>query len=334
MKDRKTDMDIDFEKKLAEIADKTLRGRTNNNIYDRFISRVENTDNNGSKVPENTSSHTTFSADDLELELSTNQDEEGKLHSESSGITTTETVFDFSNNNLSIEEEGGATEDLLKFNYPNSFWDKKDKIIESTSDIVFETETETETDKSAYTYDNDDNSEGEEDLATPPIINVPASRKKTPKSSRKPLIIGIVCGALLIAITVATLVFMGVLSTPTDTVIPDNTDSNGNIEESAQTGSVPSINDEQVISNDASAGASPSATNASVTASPQDELTDDDQSGSTNSVDSSSAINNKKETTDATSAEAATSESQDEPAISYEDFKQESQNTLYRETND
>ncbi|MGO2340884.1 MAG: hypothetical protein ACTH5M_09855, partial [Psychrobacter sp.] len=70
-------------------------------------------------------------------------------------------------------------------------------------------------------------------------------------------------------------------------------------------------------------------------ASQQDELTGENQSANNDIVDSNSnAAIDEKKTTDTTSDDAVSSEAQAEPAISYEDFRQESQNTLYRETTD
>ena len=139
------------------------------------------------------------------------------------------------------------------------------------------------------------------------------SKNKKLASSKKPLIIGMIIGSLLIAAVVLALIFTGVLSTSTTAPAPvskvvasDNAGtSNG------------SNNSDNNTAN---------ATNTSNDASKQQPVNTQPQVVNTDNKD----VNRKP----AAAIDDSENESASEPAITYEDFREESQSTLYRETND
>ena len=139
--------------------------------------------------------------------------------------------------------------------------------------------------------------------------------QETVASSKKPLIIGMVFGSLLIAIVVLTLIFTGVLSTS----IPDNSASeDNNLSAVVDTDSTPVASAEPVVTGD-----------------------DDQPPDGINTIDEplvSASQDSSRDSEQATISEPVESAPEANPeteaAITYEDFRQESQTTLYRETND
>ncbi|WP_201551383.1 RodZ family helix-turn-helix domain-containing protein [Psychrobacter fjordensis] len=294
MSDKKTDIETDFEERLAKIANKKSRTRTNNDIYDRFISRVQSTEDD---------SRATGNIKTREKALDIT-------------ATDTDTVFDFSNSNSLVEEETFNIDESLKIES-----DDTHTQLNSDYNKVMDSEAEMQSDAKATTY-NDDWATQEAQIQE--VVNEPAATAQNKlASSKKPLIIGIVFGSLLIAVIVAVLIFTGVLSTSTNTTMPDSASSTPNnnetIETEVTTNSIPVEDIESETSVDET---EPSTADTPVAATKQGEATSENQSSTTNQTEVAEAPS------------SASNDPQADTAISYEVFRQESQNTVYRETND
>ena len=298
MSDKKTDIETDFEERLAKIANKKSRTRTNNDIYDRFISRVQSTEDD---------SRATGNIKTREKALDIT-------------ATDTDTVFDFSNSNSLVEEETFNIDESLKIES-----DDTHTQLNSDHNRVMDSEAEMQSDAKATTY-NDDWATQEAQIQE--VVNEPAATAQNKlASSKKPLIIGIVFGSLLIAVIVAVLIFTGVLSTSTNTTMPDSASSTPNnnetIETEVTTNSIPAEDIESETSIDENKPeAEPRAIETPVAAAKQGEATSESQSSTTNQTEVAEAPS------------SASNDPQADTAISYEVFRQESQNTVYRETND
>ncbi|MBH0095479.1 hypothetical protein I6E61_03660 [Psychrobacter sp. NZS113] len=302
MSDKKTDVEIGFEEKLAKITNKKSRTRTNNDIYDRFISRVQGTED-GCNDNNNTQSRDKVT-DSIAAETA-----------------DTETVFDFSNQKAFVEGVFDTDKSLEVESDDNHLDDDNNNAIDSGSDV--------QSDPEATIYDDWDTQEAQ----IPEVVSEPepaATAQKKLASSKKSLIMGIVFGSLLIAVIVAVLIFTGVLSTSTNTAVPDNAGSSLNnnietIETEVTTNSMPADDIESETSTDESKPETePSAIDTPVAPSQQDGVASESQSSTTNDA----------EATEVPLSEAASNESEADTTISYEAFRQESQNTLYRDTND
>ncbi|MGP5211582.1 hypothetical protein ACTXJ5_12425 [Psychrobacter alimentarius] len=260
MSDEKNDIDTGFEEKLAEIVDKKSRNRSNHNIYERFISRVQGDDD----------------GDDSENEQSKQMD---PLDTDDDAF-----IFDF---------------------YDDT--DTSSQAIDSSLTNASSTGP-AETDGSA-----DEGNDSQPDTLEPPtpsvIQAVPVQDRLA--SSKKPLIIGMVFGSLLIIMIVLALIYTGILSTPLQTTAPDSTeiDSASDSEKSApDTAPAVTVNTPPPSSNPVE----PSVAKIQDTA-----------------VSENPEVSNTSKTAEALPAASST-----DAAITYEDFREESQNTLYRETND
>ncbi|MBH0065165.1 MULTISPECIES: hypothetical protein [Psychrobacter] len=301
MSDKKTDIETDFEERLAKIANKKSRTRTNNDIYDRFISRVQSTEDD---------SRATGNIKTREKALDITP-------------TDTDTVFDFSNSNSLVEEETFNIDESLKIES-----DDTHTQLNSDHNKVMDSEADMQSDAKATTY-NDDWATQEAQIQE--VVNEPAATAQNKlASSKKPLIIGIIFGSLLIAVIVAVLIFTGVLSTSTNTAVPDSASSTPNsnieaVETAVTTNNIPAeeIESETII-DDSKPEVEPSAIETPVAAAKQGEATSESQGSTPNGA----------KATEAPLSEAASNDSQADTAISYEVFRQESQNTVYRETND
>lgn len=271
MSDNKNDIDTDFEDKLAEIVGKKSRNRTNNNIYERFINRVENGDED---------------YDDSEYVQQSNQTSENQQKGREVDIDSTEDSFDFLDQEMSAEGDTFAGDSQDAHNINND-----DRLTTQNSSI------ESVAEKAA-----------------------PAQNKLA--SSKKPLIIGMLLGSLLIVIVVAVLIFTGVLSPSAQSNLSDAADASTNSEVEAQ---VATQSDADVSTAPTAVDALPSAdtnsTNLPVITPQQASPTNDNQEVVANNVAQ-------------TPSAALDTVSNTEPAITYEDFREESQNTVYRETDD
>lgn len=294
MSNKKTDIGTDFEEKLAEIANKKSRTRTNNNIYERFISRVQNTEDN-----DNANTDT----DDLK--------KLGDANKLSAYEPLSEIELEgFSNLHIPQEDDSLQASDGLSGSIDLDFSDEDEPLI---TDRTVLTSNDESLDNNDLAAKNSEKLVKKEAANEGSEKTVEASNK--PLGSKKPLIIGMIFGSLLIVIIVATLIFTGVLSTSTK-MINTETGVNDKVETKAiTTDTAPTASTEKtVVTDDNKISTNTSTVDKSIIASQQDA-----------SVNGNPDTVNDVESTEVPTADAA---------ITYEDFREESQNTLYRETDD
>ena len=308
MSDKKNSPNAQLEANLAKIANTKPRKRMRkDNIYERFITRVENVDSNEDnpafkenalKPLKNTnhlSSYEPLSA--TELELFANLEQE----SVSTGIHV-----DFSDDD---KDEGFSTNHAPLANTDNSLDsdasnDKSSLYIadSANADDLKRQDSERLAAEKVRNEQLSNDNETENDNA---IAKQLAKSKEKQVSSKKPLIIGMIFGSLLIATIVATLIFTGVLSTSTKTTTTD---------------AAPAVSTgKAVVTDDNQPSADTGAIDKSTVISQPEEFPTENPDTNPNGV----------ETTEAPSTMPAA-----EAAITYDDFREESQSTLYRETND
>ena len=342
MNDEKKDIGTDFDEELSQLVHKKSRKRVKKNIYERFISRVQSVqsaDSDSADVEGNTDSTSLESANKLpafeplsakELQLFEDKDSDEDQASERLDIATTNATFDFSNPHTSdqshetlidaplsqgdrrandIPLDSGLNRDLYK-NLDNL--DHSDSHLDNNED-----------DKSASIHPTQESLASSAPIdnaldAKPLSVELSQKPQKTLTSSKKPLIVGIIFGALLIALIVLTLIFTGVLSTS----VSNNPVSEGSGVTAVATNSTPVVGTQPIESSEDDQPADDTNNNANIAeelsvSTPQDNQNTIEQDTVSPPVDS---------------APEATPET--EAAITYEDFRQESQTTLYRETND
>lgn len=317
MSDKKSNQSTDLEANLAKIANAKPRRRSRkDNIYERFITRVENVDSadsdsyreqaNGEgrlaplkplKNTDKLSSYEPLSAAELELFASQQDDWQQEANLQGTNASSTSVHLDFSDENDDYADKANNTtaRDYASFS-PIESLDKAP--LNSTK----------------QSYDNIEDLDQEiniDDLsAQSPTKLIPTKNTKL-ASSKKPLVIGMVVGSVLIAAVVLTLIFAGVLSTTpnaTDTDVSNNSDKVNTAHET------------------------PVANNGQENKNPNKASADTSNQSTVDSKITAPSTNNKNSSNeDKTTAE---NESKSEPAITYEDFREESQSTLFRETND
>lgn len=323
MSDKKSNQSADLEANLAKIANAKPRRRSRkDNIYERFITRVENVDssdnntnreqanvNDGRLAPlkplknaDKLSSYEPLSA--AELELFASQQDELRQQSSLQGTNASSTGvnLDFSDENESLGKSRAAIAD----------------INDSSN-----TEAEDDANRISESYESSKINESLDidDIATQSsTILIPAKDKKL-ASSKKPLIIGMIVGSLLIAAVVLTLIFTGFLSTNTSTepALPANAGT-------------PKSNNDSSGNKVATASNTPDTGNQSTV----DTQTSVPSTGNKDLDNKNTAKNKQGANGQSTAATTNNSENESasEPAITYEDFREESQSTLFRETND
>ena len=349
MSDKKSNQSADLEANLAKIANAKPRRRSRkDNIYERFITRVENVDssdnntnreqanvNDGKLAPlkplknaDKLSSYEPLSAAELELFASQQDELQQQSSLQGTNATSTGVNLDFSDENESLGKSRAAIADI-----------NDSSNTEADDDYAYEgnntTARETSSFSSAAPLDDanrisesyeknesiDIKSLDIDDIATQSsTILIPTKNKKL-ASSKKPLIIGMVVGSLLIAAVVLTLIFTGFLSTNTSTELAlptnagtpkSNNDSSGN--KVATASNTPDTGNQSTVD-----------TQTSVPSTGNKDLDNKNTAKNTQGADgqSTAATTNNSE-----------NESASEPAITYEDFREESQSTLFRETND
>ena len=278
----------------------------NNDIYNRFVTRAQSTEGDGHA----------------------DNDTQARLDLIATETADTETVFDFSNQSAFVE---GAfdTDELLEMGSNDSYLDNYlDSQLDSDHNSIMDSKADVPSDPEATIYDDWATQEAQiQEMVSEPA----ATAQKKLTSSKKPLITGMIFGSLLIAIIVAVLIFTGILSTSSNTTVPDNASSNpnSNIETKATTDSTQAEDIAAETSMDESKPeVESSAIETPVAAVQQGESTGKSQSSTTNDAEVAEASES------ASKSEAASNESQADTTISYEMFREESQNTLYRETND
>ncbi|WP_201626024.1 hypothetical protein [Psychrobacter immobilis] len=356
MSDKKSNQSADLEANLAKIANAKPRRRSRkDNIYERFITRVENVDssdnntnreqanvNDGKLAPlkplknaDKLSSYEPLSAAELEL-FASQQDELRQQKSSLQGTNATSmgVNLDFSDENESLGKSRVAIADI---NDSSNIEADDDYADEANNTIAREASSFSSTaplndanriSESSEIYETYEKNESIDiksldidDIATQSsTILIPAKDKKL-ASSKKPLIIGMIVGSLLIAAVVLTLIFTGFLSTNTSTepALPANAGT-------------PKSNSDSSGNKVVTASNTPDASNQSTV----DAQTSVPSTGNKNLDNKSTAKNKQGANGQSTAATTNNSENESasEPAITYEDFREESQSTLFRETND
>ena len=340
MSDDDKDISTDFEEALAKIVSQKARTRHNDDIYERFISRVQiadsddsSNDNDDSLALESAKKLAAFeplSAEELQLfeEESSQQAQSLELVD----ITTTNATFDFSNKNTPVPTKVPTADEPINSNQADSSLHdtaSNHHILDDEAEKSLFIDTD---EQEALSSSMPISSQSDDDLLNPADVSadlntdsIQTSLKSLNKSARrkKPLMVMVVGGLLLIAATILVLVFTGVLATPT----PDNTAAD-DITNSANSSiaSKMTAEDKQVTNpeqtptlNDAPAA---NTTSQSTSAQQATDLNGDQQD-----APASSAAAESTELTDSAPPNS-------EAVITYEDFRQESQTTLYRETGD
>ena len=349
MSDKKSNQSADLEANLAKIANAKPRRRSRkDNIYERFITRVENVDssdnntnreqanvNDGRLAPlkplknaDKLSSYEPLSA--AELELFASQQDELRQQSSLQGTNATSTGvnLDFSDENESLGKSRAAIADINDSSNTEADDDYADEANNTTAreaSSFSSTAPLNDANRISESYEKNESIDIKsldiDDIATQSsTILIPAKDKKL-ASSKKPLIIGMIVGSLLIAAVVLTLIFTGFLSTNTSTepALPANAGT-------------PKSNNDSSGNKVATASNTPDASNQSTV----DAQTSVPSTGNKDLDNKNTAKNTQGADGQSTAATTNNSENESasEPAITYEDFREESQSTLFRETND
>ena len=347
MSDKKDKQSADLEANLAKIANTKPRLRNRkHNIYERYITRIESVETIESTI-ENTENEreptvTTDAYDETDVGLSASLlDSSVQPHilqplknadklSSYEPLSAAELELFGSREQDNVENTAGLQiSDNASTSVSLDFSDEDEKVIhplmttEATDNAASTVKDEdTEVNDSAYI---------DEPISTAPLTTLPIKKSKkkkavksiqTQKSSKKPLIIGMVLGSLMISGAVFTLIATGFLSTGTTSTALNEAGMPIN-ENATQT----------------SPGTKQTATDTEMNTTEKNVVVEANTPPAVIEVPSDSdpaKSSNPKSQTDMTNKEneAAASTSTSKPAITYEDFREESQNTLYRETND
>ena len=336
MSDKKDKSGADLEANLAKIANtKPRRRNRKDNIYERFITRVENieeTENpeslqaDGFDTPAN--SHTdAYNDNDTDIGGSF---EAGLLESsiQQSPLKPLKNADKLS----SYEPLSAAELDLFAIQEQNNLEKTESLQVsdDSTTSVSLDFSDDQEGSAADFsaseTIDGVDYNDSIDTIAdndeainnTPstaePLAAVTSKKSKKKKAAKlthkqagnkKPLIVGMALGSLMIAGAVLTLIATGVLSTEPNAV---RTPVAENVTKISQANKPAANGSEQNAVVDANTTPAPTV------------------AGESNAT--------AKPLTKPLTNEAAVSTPKAEPAITYEDFREESQSTLYRETND
>lgn len=334
MSDKKSKKSTDLEANLAKIANAKPRRRSRkNDIYERFITRVENVDSNDNedgeqassisgngrlaplKNADKLSSYEPLSAAELELFASQQEDFQPESSLQRTSSKSTGVHLNFFDKDERLEVSGTASNEA---DLPHDAMVKEKASFSSTDsldDAKHISKNHSKNDENIQDHDSKSTNENidNDGLVVQSPTAFTLSKNKKLASSKKPLIIGMIVGSLFIAAVVLALIFTGVLSTSTTAPAPvskvvasDNAGtSNGSNNSDNNTANV---------------------TNTSNDASKQQPVNTQPQVVNTDNKD----VNRKP----AAAIDDSENESASEPAITYEDFREESQSTLYRETND
>lgn len=313
---------------MSQLVHKKSRKRVKNNIYERFISRVQSAENDTQNDTHNDSDDSTslktasklpafepLSVEELQLFEDENNDKEPRL--EFVDIGTTNATFDFSGQNASTQNK---VSDTRMDNYAGIDHNLNSGLVNELSKNNEEKKPSSVVLDQAMPLSNTTIDDPLDTKSNPlePDHRDAIKPQKTVVSSKKPLIIGMIFGSLLIAIVVLILIFTGFLSTSiSDTTVSNDSGLNGTAP--AATTSTPVVGAEPVVNSD-----------------------DDSLPNDANTVEeplvSAQSINADNSEQNVPAAEVEPIEPSPAPesdaAITYEDFRQESQTTLYRETND
>ena len=327
MSDKKDKQSADLEANLAKIANTKPRLRNHkDNIYERYITRVESVETIERTI-ENTENErgptvTTDAYDETDAGLSASLlDSPVQPHilqplknadklSSYEPLSAAELDLFGSQEQDNVENTAGVQiSDNASTSVSLDFSDEGEKVIhplmttEATDNAASTVKDEdTEVNDSAYI---------DEPISTASLITLPLKKSKKKKavksikkqkSSRKPLIIGMVLGSLMISGAVFTLIATGFLSTGTTST---------------------ALNE----------AGTPINKNATQT-SPVTKQTATDTEMNTTEKNVVVEANTPPAVIEVPSDSDPAKSSIPKIAITYEDFREESQNTLYRETND
>ena len=347
MSDKKDKQSADLEANLAKIANTKPRLRNRkHNIYERYITRIESVETIESTI-ENTENEreptvTTDAYDETDVGLSASLlDSPVQPHilqplknadklSSYEPLSAAELELFGSQEQDNVENTAGLQiSDDASTSVSLDFSDEDEKVIhplmtteatDNAASTVKNEDEDTEVNDSAYI---------DEPISPAPLTTllIKKSKKKKAvksiqkqKSSKKPLIIGMVLGSLMISGAVFTLIATGFLSTGTTstalneagTPINENATQTSPVTKQTATDTEMNTTEKNVV---VQANTPPAVIEVP---------SDSDPAKSSIPKPETNAMNN----------EAAASTSTSKPAITYEDFREESQNTLYRETND
>ncbi|WP_420230650.1 hypothetical protein ACOBWA_07150 [Psychrobacter sp. ER1] len=336
---RKKDAGTDFDEKLARIIDQKSRKRNNNDIYERFINRVHGSEENDQAEFETLESAKNLAAFEPlsteELQLFEDQSSEQELLLETENTTAANTTSEASDTNVVFEN--------ISENNVLNIANDSDSISIDVNDVSSDTEASEYIDRNNIDSSNQTESSSTIDYSESNIneisdddsLNIPLNIEDMPESVieepvidnkvvkiKKPLMMAMAIGLIVLAAIALMLVFSGVLSTSAVDSIDNSTDGNVEID------STPAVSADPVLSTDSQTttdGVDPVSTQPATTQ--QDTLDNNRQD--------LPAVSESVSTSEApTSENDAAVIATEEAAITYEDFRQESQTTLYRETND
>jgi len=339
MSDEKKDAGTDFDEKLARIIDQKSRKRNNNDIYERFINRVHGSEENDQAEFETLESAKNLAAFEPlsteELQLFEDQSSEQELLLETEDATAANITSEASDTNVVFEN--------ISENNVLNIANDSDSISIDVNDVSADTEASEYIDRNNIDSSNQtessstiDHSESNiNEISVDDSLNIPLNIENVSESvieepvidnkvikSKKPFITVVAIGLIVLVAITLMLVFSGVLSTSAVDSIDNSTDGNVEID------STPAVSADPALSTD-----SQTTTDSVDPVSTQPATTQQDTLD--NNRQDLPAANERESTSEAPTPENdATVIATEEAAITYEDFRQESQTTLYRETND
>ncbi|WP_352309136.1 hypothetical protein [Psychrobacter sp. W2-37-MNA-CIBAN-0211] len=340
MNDEKKDIGTDFDEELTKLVNKKSRKLVKNNIYERFISRVDGTEDDNQNEGKSdqltpwenirqSPNYESLSSEELQF-FATSEDNEG-IDIDVSDTTTTDVSFDFINEEkiFGNDEPLADTPQPSNKDYLDGYDLDENSDLELDSHHVEHTSDDTDTDV-FHPAHNDDQVVGSKvaentvvENTAEPVNNEAVKPQGKLASNKKPLIIGIAIGTLLAAIIVLTINASGILSPSTEGTVSDaSKEVASDIETNASSDTQPKTQAKAAKA----AKATTLSNNPPVTEAEPSAVTNPNQN------DAPSSVAADKETEQI--VEATTDGLDNEAAITYEDFREESQNTLYRETND
>lgn len=336
MSDEKEDAGTDFEGKLARIIDQKSRKRNNNDIYERFINRVHGSEENDQAAFEtlesakNLAAFEPLSTEELQLFEDQSSEQELLLETEDATVanttskaSNTSTVFENVSKNhvLNIANDSDSISIDVSSDTEASEYIERNNIDSSNQTESPSTVDHSESNITEISDDDSLNISLNIENVSESVIEEPVIDNKVIQS-KKPLIMAMVIGLVVLVAIGLMLIFSGVLSTSAVDSIDNSTDGNVEIDSTPAVSADPELStDSQTTTNDVN------PVNTQPATTQQDTLDNNRQD--------LPAANESVSTSEApTSENDATVTATEEAAITYEDFRQESQTTLYRETND
>ena len=335
MSDDDKDISTDFEEALAKIVSQKARTRHNDDIYERFINRVHGSEENDQaefetlESAKNLAAFEPLSTEELQLFEDQSSEQELLLETENttaanttSKASNTSTLFEKVSENHVLNIANDSDSISIDVNDVSSDTEASEYIERNNIDNSNQTESPSTIDHSESNINeiSDDNSLNIENVSES-VIEELVIDNKVIKSKKPFMTVVAICLTVLVAI-ILILVFSGVLST--STVDDKHNSTDGHVE----TDSAPTVSAAPVLSTD-----SQTTTDGVDSVSTQPATTQQDALEN-NRQDLPAAIESESTSEVSIPENVATVTATEEAAITYEDFRQESQTTLYRETND